>query len=124
MVNQVNAEQTPKPVVTAKMPRPRHDVAKRLFLLFAALSGFLWVTLGALALLALVSLPPSWPLLLCRTAGFLWILGLFAFCGSLYWMAFTATPDLRLVVPVGGIAFLLGWAMLFFAACWGERHGR
>ena len=153
MVNQVNAEQTPKPVVTAKMPRPRprHDVVKRLFLLLAALSGFLWVTLGALAghglfnagqhadffdkahryqivhtlaLLALVSLPPSWPLLLCRTAGFLWILGLFAFCGSLYWMAFTATPDLRLVVPVGGIAFLLGWAMLFFAACWGERHGR
>ena len=83
MVNQVNAEQTPKPVVTAKMPRPRprHDVAKRLFLLFA-------------------------------------------FCGSLYWMAFAGTPDLRLVVPVGGIAFLLGWAMLFFAVCWGERHGR
>lgn len=137
----------------APPPRARRnwDVEKRVFLLFAALSGFWWVALGAmaghglfseglhaeyfdkahryqivhtLALLALVSLPPSWPLLLRRTAGFLWILGLFAFCGSLYWMAFTATPDLRLVVPVGGIAFLLGWAMLFFAACWGERHGR
>ena len=119
MVNQVNAEQAPKPVVTAKMPRPRprHDVAKRLFL-------HRYQIVHTLALLALVSLPPSWPLLLCRTVGFLWILGLFAFCGSLYWMAFTGTPDLRLVVPVGGIAFLLGWAMLFFAACWGERHGR
>ena len=153
MVNQVNAEQTPKPVVTAKMPRPRprHDVAKRLFLLFAALNGFLWVTLGALAghglfnagqhadffdkahryqivhtlaLLVLIALPQRLSPLLCRSAGFLWLLGLFAFCGSLYAMAFVPTLDVRPIVPVGGIAFLLGWAMLFFAACFGDSHAR
>ena len=96
MTNEVKAEQ---PAKAAKPPRPRRqqDGAKRLFLFFAALSGFLWVGLGALsghgllnaeqaaeyfdkahryqivhtlALLALVALPTHWPTRLCRTAGF------------------------------------------------------
>lgn len=150
MTNEVKAEH---PAKAAKPPRPRRqqDGAKRLFLFFAALSGFLWVALGALsghglfnagqaaeyfdkahryqivhtlALFALVALPTHWPTRLCRTAGFLWLFGLFAFCGSLYAMVFIADWNLRPLVPAGGIAFLLGWAMLFFAACWGETHDR
>lgn len=137
----------------APPPRARRnwDVEKRVFLLFAALSGFWWVALGAmaghglfseglhaeyfdkahryqivhtLALLVLIALPQRLSPLLCRSAGFLWLLGLFAFCGSLYAMAFVPTLDVRPIVPVGGIAFLLGWTMLFFAACFGDSHAR
>ena len=139
MTNEVKAEQ---PAKAAKPPRPRRqqDGAKRLFLFFAALSGHgllnaeqaaeyfdkahRYQIVHTLALLALVALPTHWPTRLCRTAGFLWLFGLFAFCGSLYAMVFIAGWNLRPLVPAGGIAFLLGWAMLFFAACWGETHGR
>lgn len=158
MSNQESAPSAPPapPHVKApgKKPAPLRrgwDVEKRVFLLFAALSGFLWVGLGAiaghglfgeglyaeyfdkahryqivhtLALLILIALPQRLSPLLCRTAGFLWLLGLFAFCGSLYAMAFVPTLNVRMLVPVGGIAFLLGWTMLLSAACLGDRYAR
>jgi len=70
------------------------------------------------------ALPQRLSPLLCRTAGFLWLLGLLAFCGSLYAMAFMPTLNVRMLVPVGGIAFLLGWTMLLSAACLGDRYAR
>lgn len=44
------------------------------------------------------------------------IFGLFAFCGGLYFYAFTATTVFAHVAPIGGIAFLGGWLCLFIAA--------
>ena len=124
-----------------------HSRTARLFLLVAALSGFLWVSLGAiagpdvfgglhavyfdkahryqivhtLALMLLATLPLRLSLPFCRAAGLCWLLGLCCFCGSLYVMAFLGTEEVRYLVPVGGVAFLVGWAMLFIAACAGEK---
>jgi len=48
------------------------------------------------------------------------IAGLFAggvalFSGSLYLLALTGVTALGAVTPVGGLAFLAGWALLFFS---------
>jgi uncharacterized membrane protein YgdD (TMEM256/DUF423 family) len=44
-------------------------------------------------------------------AGILHLAGVFAFCGSLYVLAFTGT-SLGLVAPLGGAAFIAGWLAL------------
>ena len=128
-------------------PAAAYSHTAHLFLLVAALSGFLWVSLGAiaghdvfgglhavyfdkahryqivhtLALMLLATLPLRLSLPFCRAAGLCWLLCLCCFCGSLYVMAFLGTEEVRYLVPVGGVAFLVGWAMLFIAACAGEK---
>jgi uncharacterized membrane protein YgdD (TMEM256/DUF423 family) len=49
-------------------------------------------------------------------AGYLFILGIFLFSGSLYILVFTRTPWLGAITPLGGIAFLGGWILLALAA--------
>ncbi|MDH2927131.1 DUF423 domain-containing protein [Lonepinella koalarum] len=44
--------------------------------------------------------------------GFSWLLGMLLFSGSLYTMAVLNTRAIAMFVPVGGIAFLFGWATL------------
>lgn len=51
-----------------------------------------------------------------RVAAALFGLGIVLFSGSLYLLALTAAPWLGLVTPLGGIAFVAGWAMLALAA--------
>jgi len=45
-------------------------------------------------------------------AGWLFVAGIALFSGSLYLLAATGVPGWGFVTPVGGIAFLAGWAML------------
>lgn len=42
--------------------------------------------------------------------------GVVLFSGSLYLLAITGVRALGAVTPFGGLAFLAGWALLFFAA--------
>jgi uncharacterized membrane protein YgdD (TMEM256/DUF423 family) len=49
-------------------------------------------------------------------AAALFLAGIVLFCGSLYLLALTAAPALVLVTPLGGLAFLAGWAALAVAA--------
>ena len=49
-------------------------------------------------------------------AGYLFILGIVLFSGSLYLLVFTRTSWLGAVTPVGGTAFLSGWVLLALAA--------
>ena len=44
-------------------------------------------------------------------AGGLHLLGIVLFCGSLWWLAFTAR-SLGPVAPIGGLAFIAGWLAL------------
>lgn len=44
-------------------------------------------------------------------AGALHLIGIVMFCGSLWWLAFTAR-SLGPVAPLGGIAFIAGWLAL------------
>ena len=48
-------------------------------------------------------------------AGWLFTVGIVLFSGSLYLLAFTGVTVLGAITPVGGVAFLLGWACLAFA---------
>ena len=117
----------------------------RTFLLLGALGGFLAVALGAFGAHALRSrLSPemltvfetgvryqmyhSLPLLLVaamiphlggwlvRTAGWLFTAGIVIFSGSLYLLATTGVTILGAITPIGGLAFLAGWACLAIAA--------
>lgn len=44
--------------------------------------------------------------------GFSWLIGILGFCFSLYIMAVFNIKSLGLIVPMGGVAFLVGWATL------------
>ncbi len=48
-------------------------------------------------------------------AGYLFLAGIVLFSGSLYLLVLTDTPWLGAVTPLGGVAFIAGWALLAWA---------
>ncbi len=118
----------------------------KLFLVTAALSGFLAVSLGAFgahalkaqldahllavfqtgvqyhfyhtaALLAVALLQRQLTAThLINSSGIAFIAGILLFSGSLYLLAITGTRWLGAITPIGGLAFLIGWACLGLAA--------
>ena len=50
------------------------------------------------------------------SAGWAFLAGIILFSGSLYFLGLTGSRALVLVTPIGGLAFLVGWASLFWAA--------
>lgn len=78
-------------------------------------TGVLYHLLHAPALALLTALPGLSPGLR-RLAGSAFAIGIAIFSGSLYLLVLTDTPWLGAVTPIGGIAFLVGWATLFLAA--------
>jgi uncharacterized membrane protein YgdD (TMEM256/DUF423 family) len=50
------------------------------------------------------------------SAGWLFVAGIVLFSGSLYVLALTGITVWGAVTPIGGLAFLLGWAALAIAA--------
>ena len=128
---------------TAKNPTASN--MQRLFLSFAASSGFLSVCLGAfaahglkhhltseslaiwqtgvqyqmyhaLALLGVGLLYPQRASKTLKLSGLAFILGSFLFSGSLYAMALGAPKALGVITPLGGLSFLAGWAALVIHA--------
>lgn len=119
---------------------------ERIFLLWAAILGGLGVALGAfgahalserltpsllqtyetavryhfyhaLALVAVVYAIGRWPQSnLPVAAGWLFVLGVLIFSGSLYLLAFTGIRWLGAITPIGGVALIAGWACLAVAA--------
>jgi uncharacterized membrane protein YgdD (TMEM256/DUF423 family) len=117
----------------------------RTFLLLGAVAAFLAVTLGAfgahglrgrlspemmavfqtgvqyhmfhaLALLlvsAMMARTGGW---LIQTAGGAFLTGIVLFSGSLYVLSISGVTMLGAITPIGGLAFLVGWACLAFAA--------
>jgi uncharacterized membrane protein YgdD (TMEM256/DUF423 family) len=75
----------------------------------------------ALALLALGILAERFSSSLVHYAGFLFIGGIVLFSGSLYMVASlkamnNAVPTaIRIMTPIGGALFVLGWVLLFIA---------
>jgi len=55
-------------------------------------------------------------------AGACFTIGVLLFCGSIVLLAVTRVPQFAYVTPVGGIAFLIGWAALAVSALIGERR--
>ena len=113
-----------------------------LFLVLAGVNGFIAVSLGAfaahglksmlgpdllatfqtgvqyhmyhsLALLAVGLLVLQFPAQTgLRIAGFLFLAGIIIFSGSLYVLALSGIRWLGAITPIGGVAFLAGWALL------------
>ena len=52
-----------------------------------------------------------------KSAGWLFLIGTLVFSGSLYLLALTGIKWLGAVTPLGGLAFIAGWACLA-AAGW------
>jgi len=48
-------------------------------------------------------------------AGFGFLIGILLFSGSLYVLAITSVKWLGAITPIGGLAFLFGWAWLLWA---------
>ena len=51
---------------------------------------------------------------LVRTAGWMFVAGIVLFSGSLYALALSGVTLLGAITPLGGLAFLAGWACLAF----------
>ena len=69
----------------------------------------------ALALLLTAALMPRFPGRAMAAAGWLFISGIVLFSGSLYLLAVTGVTVLGAITPIGGVAFLAGWASLVVA---------
>jgi uncharacterized membrane protein YgdD (TMEM256/DUF423 family) len=67
------------------------------------------LALLAVALLSRESLGRSQTVAL---AGWCFVIGIVLFCGSLYILALTGAGPVAWLTPVGGAAFMLGWAAL------------
>ena len=123
----------------------------KLFVTLGSLSGFLGVALGAfgahglktrvapemlttwntgvlyhlihalgLVLIGIIcQLLPEVPLV--RTAGWFIVAGTVLFSGSLYVLVLSDIKAFGMITPLGGISFLVGWALLA-AATWKYAH--
>ena len=70
----------------------------------------------AFGLLAVAWAQSRWPGPLCGAAGWLFLVGILVFSGSLYAMTLTGIRWLGAVTPLGGLAFIAGWVALALAA--------
>ena len=70
----------------------------------------------ALALLAVAWLTAASASSLVTAAGWAFVAGTVVFCGSLYLLALGGPRWLGAITPLGGLAFLVGWALLGLAA--------
>lgn len=78
-------------------------------------TGAQYQAIHALALIGVAALADRRATLRLAFAGLAFFLGGLGFSGGLYARAFLGI-DLGPVVPAGGIAFLVGWLLLFLAA--------
>jgi uncharacterized membrane protein YgdD (TMEM256/DUF423 family) len=74
----------------------------------------------ALALLAVAWACTRWPGGSTYAAGWLFVIGILLFSGSLLVLSVTGLRSLGIVAPVGGTALLAGWACLAWSA-WRPR---
>ena len=70
----------------------------------------------SLALLAVAWAATRWPASSPYVAGWFFLCGILIFSGSLYLLSITGLRWLGAITPIGGVAFLLGWLFLAWAA--------
>jgi uncharacterized membrane protein YgdD (TMEM256/DUF423 family) len=125
----------------------------RLFLALGAAFGFLGVALGAmgahalaprlsperlqtfelaaryhlfhaLALLAVAWAATRWPGASAPAAGWFLVAGIILLSGSLYTLSLGGPRWFAFITPLGGVAFLIGWALLFGLGAIASGGGR
>ncbi|MDH3589880.1 MAG: DUF423 domain-containing protein [Gammaproteobacteria bacterium] len=70
----------------------------------------------ALALLAVGWAATRWPGSWINASGWLFLVGVVVFSGSLYLMTLTGARWLGAITPIGGLCLILGWITLAIAA--------
>ena len=98
-------------------------MTSRFMLIFAAISGFIFVALGAFGAHVL-----SQSLGAAEMVWFYWssvflALGTVLFSGSLYCLALSHLRLWAFVTPVGGVSFLAGWVLMLIGAIRLKRKG-
>lgn len=69
----------------------------------------------ALALMAVAWAATRWPEAKLNGAGWCFIAGIVIFSGSLYILSLTGMREIGVITPIGGLAFLAGWAILVWS---------
>ena len=70
----------------------------------------------ALGLLAVAWAASQWPTGAVHAAGWAFVAGIVIFSGSLYLLVLTGQRWLGAITPFGGVALLVGWALLAWTA--------
>jgi uncharacterized membrane protein YgdD (TMEM256/DUF423 family) len=70
----------------------------------------------SLGLLAVGWASAHWPQSSVTTAGWFFLFGIVVFSGSLYLLSLTGLRWFGAITPLGGVAFLIGWLLLAWAA--------
>jgi uncharacterized membrane protein YgdD (TMEM256/DUF423 family) len=83
-------------------------------------TGVRYHLIHALGLLAVAWASTRWESRAIPAAGWLFVAGILLFSGSLYAMCLTALRALGAITPIGGVAFILGWLLLAWAAWTGR----
>ena len=71
----------------------------------------------ALALFAVAWAAAHWPSGWVNASGWLFLVGILVFSGSLYIMTLTGASWLGAITPIGGLCFILGWVALAVFGC-------
>jgi uncharacterized membrane protein YgdD (TMEM256/DUF423 family) len=79
-------------------------------------TGVLYQLIHTLALLAVALIAVQVPGRLVTWAGISFAVGILLFSGSLYVLTLTGISKLGIITPFGGLAFLIGWALLGLTA--------
>ena len=70
----------------------------------------------ALGLIAVAWATSQWSSQLIAASGWLFVAGIVIFSGSLYILSLTGVRWLGAITPIGGVAFIIGWGCLLWAA--------
>jgi len=83
-------------------------------------TGVRYHLIHALALLAVAWAATRWSSPAVHSAGWLFVVGVLLFSGSLYALSLTGIRGLGAITPIGGVALIVGWLLL----AWGAWRGR
>ena len=83
-------------------------------------TGVRYHLVHGLALLAVAWAAGRWPSGLITAAGWLFVIGVIIFSGSLYVLSITGIRWLGAITPIGGLCFTVGWLVLAIGAMRGS----
>jgi uncharacterized membrane protein YgdD (TMEM256/DUF423 family) len=95
-----------------------HGLKNRLSAEYMAIfqAGVLYQLIHALAIFGVALLAMQIQGRLVTYAGIAFTLGIILFSGSLYLLTLTGVSKLGIITPIGGLCFLIGWAILGWTA--------
>jgi len=99
----------------------RSRVAPDLLSIWNTGAQYMLVHALALVLVGTLAARAATPSSALTAAGWCFLAGIVLFSGSLYALVLTGVRGLGAVTPVGGVAFLAGWATLAIAALGAKR---